>query len=58
MPEQPNKRLLEQLSLMDWQKPKVIQSKFKSKIDGKVTNVKLIQIVLTKISRLVFKREQ
>jgi hypothetical protein len=50
--------LLEQLSLMDWQKPKVIQSKFKSKIDERVTNVKLIQIALTKISRLVFKREQ
>lgn len=58
MPGQHNKLLLVQLSLMDWLKPKVIKSKFKSKIDERVTNVKLIQIVLIKNSKLVFKRDQ
>jgi hypothetical protein len=43
---------------MDWLKHKVIQSKFKSKIDERVINVKLIQIALIKNSRLVFKRDQ
>lgn len=58
MPELLNKQLLVQLSLMQWLKPRVIQSKFKSKIDGRVTNAKLIQIVLTKNLRIVFKKEQ